>query len=129
MEEEEEEVKSPVKFIDKFADIKSKANPYMAGLSYVSDVGQAFGTPKFDYSAEDYSVEDAMAAGKSRAGAIGNAILPGIGGIFGLIGQRKARLKAENILGNRESKMNNLLDYQRKKMQDNQLLKQLEMDI
>lgn len=112
-----------------FKDMAAKANPAMKGLSYATGLAEAFATPKFDYSQENYSVEDAMAAGKNRAAGIGKALLPGIGSIFGLIGQRKARLRAENILGNRESKMNNIMDFQRKKLQDNALLKQLELDI
>lgn len=106
-----------------------KLNPATAGLNYGVRIAEAFAAPKFDYSQEDYTVEDAMAAGKNRAGAIGKAILPGIGGIFGLIGQRKARLKAEKTLGNRESKMNDFMDYQRKKIQDNEILKQIQLDI
>lgn len=97
-------------------------------------IAQAVMQPKFNYGQENYTAEQAGQVEGQRASGIAKAagsaipVVGGVlGGIIGLIAQkiakRKGEAKANMILGNRESHINNLEDFQMKKIQDNNFLK------
>ena len=97
-------------------------------------IAQAVMQPKFNYGQENYTAEQAGQVEGQRASGIAKAagsaipVVGGVaGGIFGLIAQkiaeRKGEAKANMVLGNRESHINNLEDFQMKKIADNNFLK------
>lgn len=101
-------------------------------------IAQAVMQPKFNYGQENYTVEQAGQAEGQRASGIAKAagsaipVVGGVlGGIFGLIAQkiaqRKGEARANMVLGNRESHIKNLEDYQMNKIKDNNFLKSSDM--
>jgi len=116
-------------------------NPIKAGIGAaegVVNIANAVMQPKFNYGQDNYTAEQAGQAEGQRASNIGKSVGSAIpvvggllGGIFGLIGQKiaqnKGEQKANMILGSRKTHMNNLEDYQMKKIQDNNFLKSSDM--
>ena len=114
-----------------------KINPLQVAMGVAQsgvNIADAVMQPKFDYGQENYTAEQAGQAEGDRAKKIANAaggaipVVGGLlGGIFGLIGQkiaqRKAEEKANFILGNRESHIKNLEEYQMDKIKNNAFLK------
>lgn len=118
-----------------------KINPLQMALGIANSgvgIAQAVMQPKFDYGQENYTAEQAGKMEGDRASGIAKAagsaipVVGGVlGGIFGLIAQkiaeRKGEAKANMILGNRESHIKNLEDYQMNKIKDNNFLKSSDM--
>ena len=118
-----------------------KINPVKMALGVAQsgvNIANAVMQPKFNYGQDNYTAEQAGQAEGQRASNIGKSVGSAIpvvggllGGIFGLIGQKiaqnKGEQKANMILGNRKTHMNNLEDYQMKKIQDNNFLKSSDM--
>lgn len=114
-----------------------KVNPLGIAMGIANsgiNIAQAVMQPKFDYGQENYTAEQAGKAEGDRASGIAKAaggaipVVGGVlGGLFGLIAQkiaqRRGEEKANMILGNRESHIKNLEDYQMNKIKENNFLK------
>lgn len=118
-----------------------KVNPLGIAMGIANsgvNIAQAVMQPKFNYGQENYTAEQAGQAEGDRASGIAKAaggaipVVGGmLGGIFGLIAQkiaqRKGEARANMVLGNRESHIKNLEDYQMNKIKDNNFLKSSDM--
>lgn len=118
-----------------------KVNPLGIAMGVANsgvNIAQAVMKPKFDFGQENYTAEQAGQAEGDRASGIAKAaggaipVVGGmLGGIFGLIAQkiaqRKGEARANMVLGNRESHIKNLEDYQMNKIKDNNFLKSSDM--
>lgn len=121
--------------------ITGKINPLGIAMGVANsgiNIAQAVMKPKFDFGQENYTAEQAGQAQGDRASGIAKAaggaipVVGGVlGGIFGLIAQKIAQRKGEEranmVLGNRESHIKNLEDYQMNKIKENNFLKSSDM--
>jgi hypothetical protein len=118
-----------------------KINPLGIAMGVANsgiNIAQAVMKPKFDFGQENYTAEQAGQAQGDRASGIAKAaggaipVVGGVlGGIFGMIAQKIAQRKGEEranmVLGNRESHIKNLEDYQMNKIKENNFLKSSDM--
>lgn len=118
-----------------------KVNPLGIAMGVANsgiNIAQAVMKPKFDFGQENYTAEQAGQAQGDRASGIAKAaggaipVVGGmLGGIFGLIAQKIAQRRGEEranmVLGNRESHIKNLEDYQMNKIKENNFLKSSDM--
>ena len=121
--------------------IMGKINPLGIAMGVANsgiNIAQAVMKPKFDFGQENYTAEQAGQAQGDRASGIAKAaggaipVVGGVlGGIFGMIAQKIAQRKGEEranmVLGNRESHIKNLEDYQMNKIKENNFLKSSDM--
>ena len=118
-----------------------KVNPLGIAMGVANsgiNIAQAVMKPKFDFGQENYTAEQAGQAQGDRASGIAKAAggaFPVVGGLLGgisaliaqKIAQRRGEERANMVLGNRESHIKNLEDYQMNKIKENNFLKSSDM--
>lgn len=95
-----------------------------AGKGLMSDIGLVASGDKFDYSQEGLTREQMIEGGKQRAKALGHVLGGPIGKLIGnIVGGKKAANIADQIIGAREGKMEQILQMQRDKQKEMSLFK------
>lgn len=95
-----------------------------AGKGLMSDIGSLASGDRFDYSQEGLTREQMIEGGKQKAKALGHVLGGPIGKLIGnIVGGKKAANIADQIIGAREGKMEQILQMQRDKQKEMSLFK------
>jgi len=92
------------------------------GLSMLQGLG-SLAKGKYDYSQEGMNLQDAVNAGSERGSAIGGFFGPLGNLIGGAIGAKRAERTANEIISNREKKMDAMLQIARDKQKEMSIFK------
>ena len=104
----------------------SSFDPVSFGIEQGLTALQGIGTlakGKYDYSQDGMTIDDAVSAGSERGGAIGGFFGPLGKAIGQAIGAKKAEKTASQIIGNREKKMDDMLQMARDKQKEMSIFK------